>query len=234
MRQNTGAYQVPDKPEIDDLDKAAGRNLQLQTRTHIAATLLTFDPVTQTARVRVDAIPVMIDIETGAELPQNPLEVIVPVRIDGDGEGYLSFPLVAGVTGTLEVHDRGIQQWLRRTIDKAVVPQDRALHQIHDAEFVIGLRTNANRIPVPIDLTAVVLHHSTGIKLGRAAVLGVARRTDTLGASVALTAWATAVEVALAANGVPIAPIATWVALGLAVPNALGSITAASAKVKAE
>jgi hypothetical protein len=230
-RNSTHPYELPPSPELHDLDRAWARNVQLRVRTLLPATVILFDPATQTAKVRVDTIPVLIDPETGLELPQKPLQVTVPVRIPGDGksDGYLSFPILPGNTGTLHVFDRDVQGWLRRTMPRAVVPFERALHQVHDAYFEPGLTDNAHRIPTPVDLTAVVLNHSTGIKLGRNAALGVARLTDKTSADATMAVWIAAAHTVLTAA-------AAFLAIPFAapVPTDFGVITQASTKVKAE
>lgn len=198
------------------------------------ATLQAFDPATQTAKIQIDVLPVLIDPRTGGELPQKPLSVVVPVLVHGDGkaDGYLSFPLLPGNTGALHVFDRDIQAWLTRAATRPVIPRTRALHQLHDAYFEPGLTDNAHRIPTPIDLTAVVLHHSTGIKLGRAATLGVARTTDAVSPTAAMAAWALVVETFV--NGVVPGLFTPANSFAGTVLSSFATITGGSVKVKAE
>jgi len=225
-------FEIPDPAEIDDLDRAAERRVKLDVRTHIPATVITFDATAQTARVRVDAIPVLVDALTGKDAPQAPLEVIVPVVFPGDESAYLTWPVSPGTTGTLHVHDRSIARWLARVGSVAVDPVEFATHQIHDAEFVPGLTDNAHRIPVPVDSTAIVLEHATGIKLGRAAVLGVARRTDAVAPDAAMIAWALVIETFI--NGLVPGTFTPANSFAGTVQAAFASISTASTKVSAE
>lgn len=230
MRGPPTPHAIPAKPRLGDLHRASERNTALDLNTHKPATVIAFNPADQTARVRVDSVAVLIDPQTGAELPQKAAEITVPVVFPGDADAYLTWPIGPGTTGTLHVHDRDLAAWLDRPTPDAVVPLTRDTHAVHDAEFVPGLPDAQGRIPVPVDLTAIVLHHSTGIKLGRAAMLGVARLTDDVAPSTNMTAYMAAVVAALntIAAAVPVVIVPP-------VPPALvGEIASASTKVKAE
>lgn len=239
-RENrTGVFELPSDPQIEDLLRVFGRRIKLSIRTNTVGTIVTFNPTTQLATVRVDVLEVF-KLVTGApgvdpnlvnaEIPQTPPLVLagVPVQIAGTGTSYLSHPLLPGATGVLHVMDRSIRPWMQAVASMAVDPVQSATHALHDAVFVPGLRAKRDAITPPIDLTATVLHDDTLLKLGRAAVLGVARLTDTTSSDATMTAWIIASQAVLAGA-------AALLALPVPVPPTdFGIITAASTKVVSE
>jgi len=233
-------HNVPKRPDLHDLSRADMRNLQLEIRTNTVGTVISFNPALNEAQVRIDPIACRIDPRSGREVPFAPFLVTMPVHHYGSGDAdpdcYITVPILPGTTGSIHVFDRGIQNWLDR-IDpsRGYDPEHRELHMLHDAEFCPGLNTRAFPIPVPVDLTALVINHSTGIKLGRTATLGVARATDPTTPSVNMNAWAKAVETAInaLAPGTFVPGVSDFVFFTTTTGD-MGSIKTASTKVKAE
>lgn len=232
-------HNPPKRPDLSDLSRADMRRLQLEIRTNAVGTVISFNPTLNEALVRIDPIACRIDPRSGREVPFAPFQATIPVHHYGSGDAdpdcYITVPILPGTTGSIHVFDRGIQNWLDRTDPtRGYDPEHRELHMLHDAEFCPGLNTRAFPIPVPVDLTALVINHSAGIKLGRTATLGVARLTDTTAADASMQAWITAVQLALsvisgAAGADPNPAIVTPTA-----PSDFGVIDSASTKVKAE
>lgn len=234
----TGAYDGTSTSGLAELLAIWSRKTALAVRTHVPATVTVYDPATQTVTVTVDHLEVerVVNIP-GADAqnltkPRPPLVVPgVPVIWPGSGDGlaYLTFPIVPTSTGLLAVMDRDLATWLNRGAPLPVDPVMSKLHPLSSVVFLPGLTDSANRIATPTDLTAAVLEHPTGIKLGRTATLGVARLNDTSSPTPTETAWRSLAQPILAAAGAffglpaPVLPVGSIV-----------QIDAASTKVKAQ
>jgi len=232
---------MPAKPALADLHKIYGRRLLLDVRTCTPATVVAYDPATQTATVVADVLAIEkvvvalvpgIDPNTiNLEAPLPPVVLTsIPVRIEGAGDAtsYLSWPILPGCTGELHVHDRSLQQWLARVAQAPVDPVAAWTHALQDSVFYPGLTEQIRRIAPPTALDGAVLE-SAQIKLGVAAALGVARLGDTSSPTAEMLAWLAAAQVILAAAGA---------FFGLPAPvlptGSIALLDAASVKVKAE
>jgi hypothetical protein len=237
----TEPWELGASPRLADLIKSYGRRLALALRTHAPATVVAYDPATQTATVTVDALAVAKVLDAVAPgldpnainlaVPQPPIVLTaIPVRIEGAGDGasYLSWPILPGSTGELHVHDRSIDAWVSRLGQVPVDPVAAWTHSLGDSVLYLGLTEKVRRIAVPTDLTAAVLEASL-IKLGRLAALGVARLGDTSSPTAEMLAWMISAQAILAAAGAffglpaPVLPVAS-----------IALIDAASTKVSAE
>ena len=154
------------------------RKTRLSVRTHVPATVTSYDPATQTVACTVDHLEIERVVGVpGADgnnltKPRPPLVLpSIPVIFpgSGDGVGYLSFPILPQSTGHLVIMDRDLATWLTRQAPLPVDPVMSKLHPLAAAVYVPGLTPTANRISVPTDLTAAVLEHPA-IKLGRGAL----------------------------------------------------------------
>lgn len=260
-RENrTGVYETPQDPELEDILKVFGRKVRLSMRTNTVGTVLSFDPVTQMAKVRVDALEVIKVVSPPPPPPGSPFEDVnleassvetnppivlpkVPVIIQGSSQGYLSFPIQTGTTGVLQVMDRGIRTWINRLTDVAVDPVQAATHALGDAVFLPGLRPAKDAITPAIDMTAAVLHADTFIKLGRNAALGIARLTDKTSADASMQAWINQVTIALVTMaaqfnisppGTPMVSLGTGSVIPPTPPSDFGVISTASNKTSSE
>jgi hypothetical protein len=166
----TGLWDLPPLPRLPDLLRVYGRRLSLALRTHTPATVVVYDPATQTATVTVDVLAVakvVTEVVPGVdpnainlEAPQPPIVLTsIPVRIEGAGDGtsYLHWPIVPGATGELHVHDRSIQQWLARAAQIPVDPVAAWTHSLQDSVLYLGLTEQARRITPPPNPAAAVL-----------------------------------------------------------------------------
>lgn len=238
----TGPYEISPEPTLEEIMAVRERRLKLSIRTNTVGTVVAFNPALCTATVTVDIlqiVKVLVEVTPGVDpnainlvAPSIPFTLVdIPVYFPRGGTGEMTMPLVPGDTGELEIQDRGLQQWLLRLSQVPVDPVTAMTHALQDAVFHPGLLDRVHQAALPpVDMTATVLHHDAMIRLGRSAVLGIARLLDGLQASEALTTWALAVEAALVVALAPIAPAASWTALGLAAPDQLGNISSASTR----
>lgn len=259
-RENrTGVFELPQDPQLEDIFKVWLRRSRLGIRTNLPGTVQVYDPATQKATVRVDFVEILKAVSPPPAPPASPqqdpnllnleqrktpplLLTTIPVIFPRGSTGHLEFPIQPGATGILHVMDRGIQTWLQSPKDQAVDPVQSATHALQDAVFVPGLHPDRDPITPPTDLTATVLHDDNLIKLGRAALLGVARLTDKTVPDVSMTTWEIQVTTALiaiagvlnAAVGPVFSAPGTVPVFPVAPPSDLGIINTASSKVSSE
>lgn len=244
MTTPTDAFVVGELPELDELLNALAQSVRLGLRTHVPGRVVTYDPATQLAVVQVELQTVvrvrsLEDLPPGAQLvgtPPNAKAVLppkilkdIPVVFPGTASAYLTVPITPGVTGTLHVHDRDLTQWLLK--GAPCDPLFAWTHILEASEFHPGLHPKTAPIAPATDLTSTVLEGPL-VKLGRAALLGVARKTDTVTGSAVLQTWAQAVESAL--NTLAPGSVATLWAAAAGLPGGLGTIESASTKVSSE
>jgi len=248
-RENrTGVFELGQNPELADLFRVALRGLSLSLRTHTMGTVVAYNPATQRATVRVDVLQVIKNLAIPpSAVDPNPTSTQAPVILTNipvawprSGGGYLTFPLNPGDTGELHVQDRTLQQWT--ALGQATDPVGAFTHSLADSVFHPNLHPDTDPISPPTDPTAAVLHHDALIKLGRAAVLGVARLTDTTSPGASMTLWEAQVTAALvsmaalfnAAPGPVLSAPGSVPVFPTNPPTDLGVISSASTKTQSE
>ena len=240
-RENkTGVFEIPQDPKLADLFRAALRNLKVQIRTHTVGTVTAYDAATQRADVTVDVLQVVRDNFTEpTSANPNPVSTLPAVQLKGipvawprAGGSYLTFPLSAGDTGEVHIQDRNLGQWIQ--LGEASDPVSAITHALGDGVFHPNIYPDNAPISPPTDQGAAVLE-SDAIKLGRAALLGVARLNDSTTAAPSMNVWITSVTTAIT----QIAAYINALAPGSVTPPAgpptdFGFISEASSKVSAE
>jgi hypothetical protein len=205
MENRAGQYEWAADPELENIFNVWARKIGLAIRTATVGTVVSYNPTTQEATIRVDhlevkrvtvqTVPGEDPNETNAVRASAPIQLTaVPVAFFGAGNGssYLTFPITPGCTGMLAVLDRSRDTWVTRTASVAVDPVKSAIHSLSDCVFFPGLTPKAQRISPSASITAAVLE-APQIKLGANAVA-----EDTLVKSAlldALDAFANAVAV---------------------------------------
>jgi hypothetical protein len=120
------------------------------------------------------------------------------------GDGALSLPLETDHTAffasgklsdpaTPRLHDRALAVSLPFRVAKAVAAGEGDIYLGHPGKG-LHLRINRDALLLELEVAGV----GAKIRLGKAAVLGVARTTDAVGLSAAMQTWVTAVTVATA------------------------------------
>jgi hypothetical protein len=223
-RENrVGIYELLQDPELADLFKVALRSLALDLRTHTLCTVTNYNAATQRVSVEVDMRERVLDTsKTPSTADPNPTvlqEPIVlkdlPVAWPRTTAGYLTFPLAIGDRGELHVQDRALDRWL--LAGQVAEPPRHWTHDLADSVFHPHVYHAGSTIAPPTDQTATVLE-GVIVKIGRLAALAAARQTDSVGATVSMAAWITAVSTALS----------------IATPASFGTITGGSTKVQVE
>jgi hypothetical protein len=210
-RENrTGIFELGQDPELADLFRVALRGLVLSLRTHSVATIVSYNPATQRATVRVDALQVIKDLGV-TPTRANPLPTStqapivlddVPVAFPRTSSGYVTFPLSAGDTGELHVQDRSLDQWLE--VGQATDPVSAFTHSLADSVFHPNLFPSSSPISPPTSSTATVVEGPT-INLGPLAASPLVKG-DQL--SSAFVAYCTTIAAAFATWGGIVPPTA--------------------------
>lgn len=213
--------------------KIAVRAAKIGIRTSIPCTVESYTAPTQ--KVDVIAGHVMVINTDAGEREAEPMKVPgCPVGFQHGSGGGLTFSLKKGDTGLLVVSDRSLEQWMNKapTVD-AVDPAANHTHNIIDGVFMPG--THPTAAPILGAATAgCVVHGSPTIKLGPAAVRGVARLADTTAPDAAMIAWMTAFTAAWNLTQPGGGPILAPPGTPLVLPVSLGAIISASTKVSSE
>ncbi len=161
-------------PEAQLSDLLAGhrRNIELDLRVSAPGRVVTYDPATQTATIRLEFLA--IRLVEGEEVPEPPLLLHgVPVAWPGGSAGYVTTPLAPNDPGKLTFTDRCLSTWLQAGNAAAPIdPINARTHNLADAVFEPGLRPLTEARP-PTDQTATVVEGPV-VKLGRAATQPVA------------------------------------------------------------
>jgi hypothetical protein len=205
VENRSSQYDLSADPDLQELFVVWARKIGLAIRTATVGTVVTYNPTTQEATIRVDHLEVKrvtVQVVPGEDPNEtNETRVSAPIQLTnvpvfvygaGDGASYLSFPITPGCTGMLAVLDRSRDTWANRTASVPVDPVKSAIHSLADCVFFPGLTPRMDRITPPTSLTAAVLE-APAIKLGANAT-----PTDTLIKSAlldALDALANAVPV---------------------------------------
>ncbi len=125
---------------------ASAHNEALEARLRDLHTMLpgiihNYDPATQTASVQ-PAIKRIFTEQGGVNLP---LCVDVPVAFPGGGDFYLTFPVKPGDECMLFFSERCIDYWYER--GGVQLPAEYRLHDLSDAFAVVGVNSQAQKLP---------------------------------------------------------------------------------------
>lgn len=156
--------------------RAWARSIGLEIRTHVPATIMQFNAQKNTVNCTVDflqtvkardgvaptgAVAVTGEgADTNATLPAFELRDI-RVAWPGCKKGRITLPLEPGDHGHIHVSDRAMARWYKE--GKPVDPVNALIHQLRDGVFYPSPLTDADTTPV--DMTAAVFHHDSGVKL---------------------------------------------------------------------
>lgn len=182
---------LPQEPDITDLLRQLARSVELHIRTHVPATVVTYDPTRQKATVTVQQLQV-VRVTDATRLPAtmtllsgtppnatatlSPIQLVdVPVAWPRTAAGYQTLPLAAGDTGEIHVSDRSLAAWLQAGIP--VDPQMAWTHALQDSVFHPGLHPDTAPITPATDLTATVIEGAQ-VKIGRSAVSAITKAEE--------------------------------------------------------
>lgn len=104
---------------------------------HQLGVIESFDPVKQTASIRLSMLRVI-----GTEEVAYPLLTDCPVMFPAAGGAYMTFPVVKGDPCLVLFNDRDIDNWF--TTGNVVAPNSIRAHSLSDGIAILGIRSLAN------------------------------------------------------------------------------------------
>ena len=183
---------------------------------HQVGTIESFDPVKQTASIRLSMLRVI-----GTEEVAYPLLTDCPVMFPAGGGAYMTFPVAKGDPCLVLFNDRDIDNWF--TTGNVVAPNSIRAHSLSDGVALVGIRSLANPPPYTLNNAVVVGLGSSTIKMTTAGEIVLHREVSgsvseiNLTAKISLTNNATDLKTALdQLCGV----LTSWVNTGGSTPNA--------------
>lgn len=242
-------------PTLVEAVEAALRSGQAATRTLIPATVVAYNPATNTATVQPSRLQQPADGGTPTPLPQ----VTGPVVWPRTGAWVMWTDLLPGDSVAIVCADRSISEWRKSPPGAPVAPKGGRMHSLTDAVIIPGLWPDVApitpaRVPGTLYLgstlgvASLTLSPASAdleaplVRLGAAAALACARVTDATTPNAAMATWIAQVTAAITAMAAVFnAPPAPMVSLGpgSVVPpvppvGPMGTITSGSAKVLVE
>ena len=139
------------EPTLAELLELHAKDILLRLNSHHIATIVAFDPVTQTATATVNYKKLFFQFNPLTDqndpiLFPYPLLVQCPVIFLGGGLGNLTFPVIPGDECLALFNDRDIANWLM-TGNSQLGPDTLRLHAFSDAILLVGVRSLPRVIP---------------------------------------------------------------------------------------
>jgi len=125
---------------------------------HQLGVIESFDPVKQTASIRLSMLRVI-----GTEEVAYPLLTDCPVMFPAAGGAYMTFPVVKGDPCLVLFNDRDIDNWF--TTGNVVAPNSIRAHSLSDGIAILGIRSLANPPPYTANDAVVVSYGNSSVKL---------------------------------------------------------------------
>jgi hypothetical protein len=149
--QQAPIFQSRAEPSLRDALDVVKKEVLLSLNCHAIATIQSFDPVLQTAKVTINYKKTFLqkDPKTGVYGPvlvDYPVIFDCPVFILQGGNAALTFPIQPGDTCDLHFNDRDIDNWFTSGTVGGPVATGR-LHAFADAIAYIGRRSLKNPLP---------------------------------------------------------------------------------------
>lgn len=195
----TSIYDLSVNPELAELFRIAIRKALLDVRTHVPATVVAYNPATQTVDVQIGHLQVVRDNRT-EPTRQNPAPTItqpplilqgLKVHFPGNPQSYSTRPVLPGDTGEIHVSDRNMSKWLEAGVSQD--PVGMWTHALKDGVFYPSSLPNTQLLP-PTRLDAHVIEGLI-IALGYAATSPLVKGDQLVAA---FTAYTTAIATAYA------------------------------------
>lgn len=151
--------------QLSDLLAMHRRNMELDLRVAVPATVAAYNPATRRADVLLAFLPVIYVGDE--EVPQAPIVCPqVPVVTQGGALAYVDTPILAGDTGLVVFADRCLAQFL--LLGGSLDPINGRTHSLGDGLF-IPARLGPLAVAAPLDPTGTVVEGPL-VKLGSGAI----------------------------------------------------------------
>lgn len=153
-----------------------------QINCHQVGEIVSFDPATQTAEVKIK-----MSFLLNGEIKEYPLLLDCPCIILAGGEGALTLPIKAGDSCLVLFNDRDMDNWYSG--GQTMPPRTDRLHDFSDAIALVGLRNKKNQISGYLAQGTELKYGSSTIKLenGKVTVTNGTSTVEVNGANIILT-----------------------------------------------
>lgn len=137
------------------------------TNTAIPGTVERYDPVTQTADIRVTITDrYAVDGSTEPRTQRMPVLPGVPVVFPRGGGWSISWPLTRGDNVLLVFAQRSVAEWFNTDGTVDVSPRDLRAHSISDAFAIPGPPTKSTKLPgAAVSGDDLIIRHNDGTEL---------------------------------------------------------------------
>ena len=154
-----------------------------QINCHQVGEIVSFDPATQTAEVKVK-----MSFLLNGEIKEYPLLLDCPCIILAGGQGSVTFPIQAGDSCLVLFNDRDMDNWYSG--GQTMPPRTDRLHDFSDAIALVGLRNKQNQISGYFAQGTEIKYADSTIKLedGKVTVTNGTSAVEINGANVTVTA----------------------------------------------
>ena len=115
------------------------KDTKRQINCHQVGEIVSFDPATQTAEVKVK-----MSFLLNGEIKEYPLLLDCPCIVLAGGQGSVTFPITAGDSCLVLFNDRDMDNWYSG--GQTMPPRTERLHDFSDAIALVGLRNKQNQI----------------------------------------------------------------------------------------
>ena len=152
-----------------DVIRSAVDTGMARMRVSMPAEIVSFDPATQTARVKPLLKDSYLDEDDARQSIGLPHIDDVPVQFFGSGGFSITCPVSAGDSCMLVFSDRSLDAWMASGRESD--PIDERIHHLGDAVAILGLRSN---------MDAIENFDTAGIRLGSNDGVGVLVENSTV------------------------------------------------------
>lgn len=152
------ALQYGPQPTLASLLELHRKGTMRQINCHQVGEIVSFNPSTQTAEVKVK-----MSFVYNGEIKEYPLLLDCPCIVLAGGQGALTMPISAGDSCLVLFNDRDMDNWYSG--GQTMPPRTDRLHDFSDAIALVGLRNKQNQLSGYLAQGTELKYGSSTIKL---------------------------------------------------------------------
>ena len=155
------------EPQLEDVINGAVDDLAYTLNCHRVGIIESFDPVNQTATIKLVDKGVYEYTENETIIDYPPL-LEVPVLIHKATDGGITIPIIKGDTCLVVFNDRDLDNWLLNGLIQR--PNTLRKHDLSDAIAIIGIKNQKNKIADYNNLATVINYKNNKITIDDAEI----------------------------------------------------------------
>lgn len=155
------------EPQLEDVINGAVDDLAYTLNCHRVGIIESFDPVNQTATIKLVDKGVYEYTENETIIDYPPL-LEVPVLIHKATDGGITIPIIKGDTCLVVFNDRDLDNWLLNGLIQR--PNTLRKHDLSDAIAIIGIKNQKNKIADYNNLATVINYKDNKITIDDAEI----------------------------------------------------------------